>query len=169
MFFELYLYKKPNMVILKIAENKLYKIIEESIRKQLLEDIDNDKPVEEFDEDNQPTEESCMNIENGWYQGLIPQSFPYFGDCKNTVDKDKMWDATQMFHVINEALLVPVKDVLGNLEDGDRKIPSIFKREIKKANLDDLTSVSAAINVYQRILIIYLSNIDTHFFFDVKN
>lgn len=152
-----------NMAILRITENKLRKIIEESINKQLMEDIDNS--LEEINEINQPTEECCLNIENGWYQGPISKTFSYFGDCKNTVDKDKMWDTTQMFYVINEAQLIPVKDVLGYIKDGDRKIPSIFKRELKKANLDDLTSVSEAINVYQRILIIYLSDIDIHFFF----
>ncbi len=42
--------------------------------------------------------ESALNIEDvKQYDGVPPYSvYKYFGDCKNTVDVDRMWNATEM-------------------------------------------------------------------------
>lgn len=41
--------------------------------------------------------DSALNLNdlNG-YEGTGFSKYQYFGDCKTTVDKDHMWDATQM-------------------------------------------------------------------------
>jgi len=51
--------------------------------------------IEKLDLKNIPEDSSLENPEI--YDGVPPyRSYKYFGDCKNTVDKDHMYDATQI-------------------------------------------------------------------------
>lgn len=99
------------------------------------------------------------------------RNYEYFGDCINTVDVDHMWDATQMLHFLKTCKIIDNIDyVLDKLHDGDRHIRKNFIKAIdklKKSNkIHDLSEIVAAINFYQRILVIYITSLDTHFFFE---
>jgi hypothetical protein len=97
-------------------------------------------------------------------------SLRYFGDCRNTVDIDHMWDATQMSGVLLESKIVDFKDVESLLEDGDRKVPSKLKRWLLKNpdKVNDESELVCGFNEYQGIFFIYVSELDIHFFFDAK-
>lgn len=117
-----------------------------------------------------PTDSSLENPE--MYDGTPKYSkYRYFGDCKNTVDKDHMWDATQMSNWINDKCKVVEPEViLDKIQDGDRKFPKKAQKIIDKltsANkLEDTSEIVCALDDYQRIMFIYLSETDTHYFFD---
>lgn len=106
------------------------------------------------------------------YDGVPPyRRYEYFGDCKNTVDKDHMWDATQMSNWINDKCKVTeVTNVLDKIQDGDRKIPKKALKIIDslkaKDKLDDTSEIVCALDDYQKIMFIYLHETDTHYFFD---
>ena len=116
--------------------------------------------------------------DNELYEGFPPYShYRYFGDCRNTVDVDCMWDATEMLNFIQSCQLVPTKYILTNetenkLTDGDRKIPKKFLNIIKKLNaegkIDDVSEIVCGIDNYQKIMFIYLSETDIHYFFDCE-
>ena len=59
--------------------------------------------------------------------------YKYFGDCKNTVDVDHMWDATQMSNWIYDRceVISPIL-ILDKIQDGDRKIPKKALKIIDK-------------------------------------
>lgn len=88
--------------------------------------------------------------------------FLYFGDCRNTVDKDNLWDATQMAGVIRDSSFYDLKNVVNKIHNGQRKIPKILLSRLSRGD------VVCGINVRQRILWIYDSQTDIHYFFDVK-
>ena len=85
-----------------------------------------------------------------------------------------MWNATQMAQVIRESqVLDDITWVLPKLINGDRKIPGKLKQKLydlqrfKNLNqIHDMEEIVAAINEEQKILVIYVSDFDTHFFFD---
>ena len=97
-------------------------------------------------------------------------SLEYFGDCKNTVDVDRMWDATQMAGVVYKSVVVPFKCAENKMEGGDRSIPRKLLRWIAKNpdKLDDESEIVCGNNEEQRIFFIYVSDFDTHFFFDSR-
>lgn len=119
---------------------------------------------------NEPPIDSGMNIENGFYQGPHFSKFLYFGDCRNTVDVDRMWNATQMLNWLGSTKIIKASEVVNKIQGGDRKIPSSLKRCIsslvKSGELDNLDEISCGIDSYQKILAIYCSNTDIHYFFD---
>ena len=122
---------------------------------------------------NDIPEDSSIDIENvKGYSGINFSLYKYFGDCKNTVDKDKMWDATQMSNWIKKCGLISVENVLGKLNNGDRKIPAKFNKIVNtlKANnkLNDLSEICCGMDNYQKMMFIYLTETDTHYFFDCK-
>lgn len=97
----------------------------------------------------------------------------YFGDCRNTVDIDKMWDANQMASFISTCELYPVEKFLDIAADGDRRIPKPFTRNIERLKrenkLNDVSEVICAVdNKEQYIGFIYLTDTDIHYFFDIK-
>ena len=99
------------------------------------------------------------------------KNYEYFGDCINTVDVDEMWDATQMLHFLKTCEIIDNIDyVLDKLHDGDRHIRKDFIKAIhklkKSGKLYDLSEIVAAVNFDQNILVIYITSLDTHFFFD---
>ena len=108
------------------------------------------------------------------YEGtLIYKKYRYFGDCKNTVDKDHMWDATQMSNWINDyCKIVEPQIILDKIEDGDRKFPKKAQKIIDKLRqenkLEDTSEIVCALDDHQKIMFIYLSETDTHYFFDCK-
>ena len=59
--------------------------------------------------------------------------------------------------------------VLNNLQDGDRKIPASLKKHLNSENINDLGKIVCAIDNYQRIMFIYVTDLDKHFFFDCEN
>ena len=128
--------------------------------------------IEKLDLKNIPTDSSLEHPE--MYDGIPPyRSYKYFGDCKNTVDKDHMWDATQMTNWINDKCKVTeVTNILDNIQDGDRKIPKKALKIIdslkSKNKLDDTSEIVCALDDHQKIMFIYLSETDTHYFFDCK-
>ena len=97
-------------------------------------------------------------------------SLRYFGDCRNTVDVDRMWDATQMSGVLRESVVVPFWDVEDKIQDGDRKIPGKLKKWLTRNQgwEDDQMELVCGLNERQRILFIYINELDIHFFFDAR-
>ena len=71
---------------------------------------------------NIPTDSSIDNPKE--YKGEpVYSKYEYFGDCINTVDKDHMWNATQMANWINTCGIVEPSIVLDKITDGQRKFP----------------------------------------------
>jgi len=99
--------------------------------------------------------DSGMNIDNLEVCSKKYSSWYYFGNCINTVDTDNLWDATDMSQVIFDSCLYLDEK---NLYSGDRKLP---KQALEK-------EVITAVNEKQKIGIIYNTNNDIHYFFDVK-
>ena len=115
------------------------------------------------------TEDSGLNP-NAKIKSYNFSSLKYFGNCKNTVDIDKMWDATQMAKVIYDSNVVSFECAKDKLMDGDRPIPKKVLKWITK-NSDKLNNKSEIVcgyNETQRIFFIYISDFDIHFFFDGK-
>lgn len=110
--------------------------------------------------------DASMDEQPKIYSGKPFKKFPYFGDCKNTVPR--IWDATQMSQFCQTCKLVDINYVINNLTSGDRKIPQKFLKELKSVDINDLSEVVCAIDSYQRIMFIYITNLDTHFFFDCE-
>jgi hypothetical protein len=129
---------------------------------------------ENFDVESIP-EESALNIDDvKQYDGVPPYSvYKYFGDCKNTVDVDGMWNATEMSHwIYNKCEVVNPLLIIDKIEDGDRKIPKnalkLIEKLRKNEQLEDTSEIVCAMDDYQKIMFIYLSEFDTHYFFDCK-
>ena len=78
--------------------------------------------IEKLNLSNIPTDSAIENPKE--YDGEpIYKQYKYFGDCKNTVDKDRMWDATQMANWINTCRIINPSIVLDKIIDGQRKFP----------------------------------------------
>ena len=104
----------------------------------------------------------------------IFKTLKYFGDCKNTVDVDHMWDATQMAQVIYDSSvlkLIDLKNAGIKFADGSRKIPkkmlNWFKASKNANKLYDENYLVCGINERQQIFFMYIYEYDTHFLFDV--
>ena len=120
-------------------------------------------------------EDSGLNIGNIQQYAGVPEYsyYSYFGDCKNTVDKDHMWDASQMsLWIYNNCKVADINMVLDKIQDGDRHIPAIFNKTIQKLNrenkINNLKEIVCAMDDYQKIMFIYITSLDTHYFFDCK-
>lgn len=98
------------------------------------------------------------------YNGIRFKSFEYFGNCVNTVPK--IWDATQMSHVCLKSKLYDINLVLDNIKSGDKEIPKSLMKHLNSENVENLEEVVCAINEYQKIMFIYVTKLDKHFFFD---
>ena len=127
--------------------------------------------IEKLNLEDVPEESAIQNPKE--YDGKpIYKQYKYFGDCKNTVDKDHMWDATQMSNWINTCGIVEPSIVLDKITNGDRVFPKkaqkIIDKLSKQNKLEDTSEIVCALDDYQKIMFIYLSEIDTHFFFDCE-
>ena len=127
--------------------------------------------IEKLNLEDVPEESAIQNPKE--YEGEpIYKQYKYFGDCKNTVDKDHMWDATQMSNWINTCGIVEPSIVLDKITNGDRIFPKkaqkIIDKLTKQNKLEDTSEIVCALDDYQKIMFIYLSEIDTHFFFDCE-
>lgn len=127
---------------------------------------------ESLDLDSIP-EDSSLDIDDiRQYDGVPPYSvYEYFGDCKNTVDVDGMWDATEMSQwIYNYCKVVNPLLIIDKIEDGDRKIPKkalkLIEKLRKNEQLEDTSEIVCAMDDKQKIMFIYLSEFDTHYFFD---
>lgn len=101
------------------------------------------------------------------YKGVKFQKFYYFGNCVNTVPS--VWDATQMSNFVSTCSLYDINDVLGNIYGGDKALPKRFLKALEKIeDKNDLSQVVCACDERQRIMFIYISSLDIHFFFDCK-
>ena len=106
-----------------------------------------------------------------FYEGVPPyRRYEYFGDCKNTVDKDNIWDASQMAQFIETCQIVDINMVIDKLYRGDRNMPVKFQKQIQRLQqinkLNDLGEVVCALDDHQKIMFIYLNKYDPHYFFD---
>ncbi len=138
--------------------------------KKLIDYIFESYLIEKLDLKNIPADSALEDPEE--YEG-IPQykEYKYFGDCKNTVDKNHIWDATQMSNWINNnCKVIGIENVLDKIKDGDRKIPKTLLKEIDKLKsnnkLNNLSEIVCALDDYQKIMFIYLTKSDIHYFFD---
>lgn len=127
--------------------------------------------IEKLNLEDVPEESAIQNPKE--YDGEPPyRRYEYFGDCKNTVDKDHMWDAIQMTNWINKCGIVEPSIVLDKITNGDRVFPKkaqkIIDKLSKQNKLEDTSEIVCALDDYQKIMFIYLSEIDTHFFFDCE-
>ena len=120
-------------------------------------------------------EDTSLDIDNiKEYEGTPKyRLYKYFGDCKNTVDKDHIWDATEMADwIYNKCEVISPLLILDKIQDGDRKIPKKALKIIDKLKsqnkLEDTSEITCALDDYQKIMFIYLSDTDTHYFFDCK-
>ena len=153
----------------------LYESIISSIAKQVKKVLNEELDKSEYDKIPEDAGFADKNGEVHTYVGKPEyRQYEYFGDCINTVDVDEMWNATQMAQVIRESeVLDDITWVLPKLINGDRKIPGKLKQKLydlqrfKNLNqIHDMEEIVAAINEEQKILVIYVSDFDTHFFFD---
>jgi hypothetical protein len=127
--------------------------------------------IEKLNLEDVPEDSALYNPKE--YDGEpIYRRYEYFGDCKNTVDKDHMWDATQMAQWINKCGIVEPSVVLDKINNGDRIFPKkaqkIIDKLSKENKLEDTSEIVCALDDYQKIMFIYLSETDTHYFFDCK-
>ena len=110
--------------------------------------------------------DSCIGEDPQIYNGKYFTNFYYFGDCVNTVPK--IWDATQMAGFCSKCNLYDINLVLNNIKDGDKKIPKTLINYLNSKDVNNIEDIVCAINEYQGIMFIYVSNLDKHFFFDCK-
>lgn len=117
--------------------------------------------------------ESSLNIDDlKEYKGRpVYKKYEYFGDCKNTVDKDHMWDANQMSDwIYNKCSLLDINYVIYRITNGERRIPikllECIDKLMKRNLLDDVSKIVCGIDDYQKIMFIYVTETDTHYFFD---
>ena len=114
--------------------------------------------IEKLNLEDVPEETALVNPKE--YDGEpIYRQYEYFGDCKNTVDKDHMWDATQMSNWINTCGIVEPSIVLDKITNGDRNFPKkaqkIIDKLSKENKLEDTSEIVCALDDYQKIMFIY--------------
>ena len=119
-------------------------------------------------ENNSP-EDSGLPRNPTEFKGAITK-LRYFGDCRNTVDVDGMWDATQMAGVVGQSSIVPFKSITCEFMDGDRKVPAKVRKWMAKNqnSLEDTSRIVFGLNERQGIFFAYITDFDIHFFFDAK-
>lgn len=117
--------------------------------------------------------ESSLNIDDlKEYEGRpVYKKYEYFGDCKNTVDKDHIWDANQMSDwIYNKCSVLDINYVIYRITNGERRIPikllECIDKLMKRNLLDDVSKIVCGIDDYQKIMFIYVTETDTHYFFD---
>lgn len=124
---------------------------------------------------NSIPEDTSLNLEDTKEYDGIPKysSYRYFGDCRNTINVDHMWDTTQMSNWIHDSCKVisPIL-VIDKIQDGDRKIPKKALKiidKLKKDNeLENTAKIVCALDDHQKIMFIYLLETDIHYFFDCE-
>jgi len=104
-----------------------------------------------------------------WYQGQKPRCWEYFGNCKNTVDVDRMWTATEMSNFLSECELYDINNALPVIQDGDRILPKRLTNWLAKneSKLNELGEIVCGIHTKQEIGFIYITDHDIHYFFDI--
>lgn len=114
-------------------------------------------------------EEAGVAEDVKWYKGPDVKYWIYFGNCKNTVDVDNMWDASQMANFLTECELYDVKKAIPLLQTGDRPLPKRLTNwlERNKSKVDDLGEVVCGVHEDERIGFIYIADQDIHYFFDI--
>ena len=139
--------------------------------KSLTERINESIIFEKLNLDRIPLDAS-VNDEPEEYEGEPKyRKYLYFGDCKNTIDVDHMWDATQMGQwIYNNCKITSPLYVLDKIENGDRVFPKKAQKLIdklrKQNKLEDTEEIVCGLDDYQKIMFIYLTDFDTHYFFD---
>ena len=68
-----------------------------------------------------------------------------------------------MWNVIYDSILLNDKNLLSKLRNGDKKIPIKLQKELSKNDF------ICGVNMYQRIMFIYVINQDIHYFFDAND
>ena len=125
-------------------------------------------------EESLPVEESNLNLkELKKYDGIKFNSFKYFGDCISTVYKDHIWDTQEMSDwIYNNCKIIDTKEVIDKIDNGYRKLPLKLKKSIEKlkkeGKIDDKSEIVCALDDYQKIMFVYVTALDIHFFFDCK-
>lgn len=75
-----------------------------------------------------------------------------------------------MSNFINTCKVIEPQFVTDKLIDGDRSIPKTARRIINALEqthrLNETSEIVCALDDYQKIMFIYLSETDTHYFFD---
>jgi len=106
------------------------------------------------------------------FSQTIPKyaSYNYFGDCVNTLNV--FGDATTMSQFVNGCTIINTEYVINKLNNGDRRLPKELINEInillQKGEINNQKLIVSGINDYQRILFIYLTKTDKHYFFDCE-
>lgn len=72
--------------------------------------------------------------------------------------------------IYNKCEVVNPLLIIDKIEDGDRKIPKkalkLIEKLRKNEQLEDTSEIVCAMDDKQKIMFIYLSEFDTHYFFD---
>lgn len=139
----------------KLTQSELKKMISESVKRILKETV-TDIPID------------CGSFTEFSQSNPVYSSYSYFGNCVNS------WkvfgDATTMAQFINGCTIIKSEYVIGKLKDGDRRIPSEFTNNVRKilenGQIDNHELIVTGIDTYQKILFVYLTNTDKHYFFD---
>lgn len=144
--------------MVKLTEEKLNRFIQEVIS-ETLEQSNN--YIEEI-----PTD--CGNFTTV-FGGSVPyKNFEYFGDCVNSVNI--FGDATTMAQFVNSCQIVNPSEVINKISSGDRKLPKELITNLNKINKSNETqnpqTIVCGLSTYQKIMWIYLSATDKHYFFD---
>lgn len=126
------------------------------------------KTIIKENEDNLGCPIDCGEFDSEYNKPIIYNSFEYFGNCVNA------WkifgDVTTMGNFINSCSIVNTNEVIGKIKNGDKSIPRELFTTINKLvasnQINDRNLICSGINDYQKIMFIYLTNTDKHYFFD---
>lgn len=95
-------------------------------------------------------------------------SYRYFGNCVNTLNV--FGDATTMCNFINNCTIINTKDIIYKIKDGDRRLPKELINGInnllENENINNQSLIVSGVDTYQKILFVYLTKTDKHYFFD---
>lgn len=95
-------------------------------------------------------------------------SYRYFGNCVNTLNI--FGDATTMSNFINNCTIINTKDIIYKIKDGDRRLPKELINEInnllENEYINNQSLIVSGVDTYQKILFVYLTKTDKHYFFD---
>lgn len=119
-------------------------------------------------ENNNIPEEANVDEDAEWYEGDPPRKWFYLGNCIDTVDEDEMWDANEMSNFLYQCDLFDIRKALPCLSTG--RLPKELTNWLNKSKdkLDDLSEIVCGINASQFMGFIYISDFDTHYFFELE-
>lgn len=98
-----------------------------------------------------------------------PTKLLYFGNCINSV-QSVFGDATTMAYFISCCKVIPTNNILPIIHDGEKPLPKKLMNWIKthQDKLEDDSEIVCGIDLHQKIAFIYITDLDIHYFFDVK-